>query len=281
MSKMKRVCLAAFLLSACSGLMAQSNSKSQFKWDSQVTAFAAPTWNHRLLTGVTPAPRQALYTESSLRDSFSRCDQTMRSSNLGLRLTKKKSSYQAFSLGLSFSRFGFERLYEGEIFGYEVHPDVGIYESLVQGPQTSVVYQHRSTYLEIQADWHRRIDGPSLHLDKASLWAFGGVAPMLLLQHAQRIETVGFAMTTGSEFVVDELQMQLGADDKPYFVRAKTSEINLAIRGGLRWEYELDPAVRLHFQPSFSALCSSPAYGTQTYLPVQLAMEFGVILPLN
>ena len=200
---------------------------------------------------------------------------------MGLRLTKKKSSYQAFSLGLSFSRFGFERLYDGEIFGYEVHPDVGIYESLVRGPQTSVIYQHRSSYLEIQADWHRRVDGPSFHLDRASLWAFGGLAPMVLLQHAQHIETVGFAMTTGSEFAVDELQMQLGADDTPYYVPVKTAEINLAIRGGLRWEYELDPAVRLHFQPSFSMLCSSPAYGTQTYLPVQLAMEFGVILPLN
>lgn len=278
---MKRIFLAAVMLVSGSALVAQSNSKSQFKWDSQVTAFAAPTWNQRLLTGVTPAPRQGIYTESGLRDSFSQCDQTMRSSNLGLRMTKKRSSYQAFSLGMSFSRFGFERLYEGEIFGYEVHPDVGIYESLVRGPQTSVIYQYRSSYLEIQADWHKRIDGPSMHLDKASLWAFGGFAPMVLLQHAQHIETIGFSMTNGSEFVVDEIQVELAADDTPYYVPVKTAEINLAIRGGLRWEYELDPSVRLHFQPSFSALCWSPAYGTQTYLPVQLAMEFGVILPLN
>lgn len=281
MFEMKRITLAALWLFGSTALIAQSNSKTQFKWDSQLTAYAAPTWNHRLLTGVTPAPRQALYTEASLRDSFAQSDQTLRNSNLGLRLTKKKSSYQAFSVGLAFSRYGFERIYDGEIFGYEVHPDVGIYESLVRGPQTSVVYQHRSTYLEIQADWHKRIDGPSLHLDKASLWAYGGVAPCVLLQHAQRIETVGFSMTSGSEFVVDEVQMELAADDTPFYVPVKTAEVNLAIRGGLRWEYELDPAVRLHFQPSFSALCFSPAYGTQTYLPVQLAMEFGAILPLN
>ncbi|MFM1899310.1 MAG: hypothetical protein RL577_1550 [Bacteroidota bacterium] len=281
MFEMKRILVVAVMLVSGTALVAQSNSKAQYKWDSQLSAYLAPTWNHRLLTGVTPPPRQALYTEAGLRDSFSRCDQTMRSSNLGLRITKKRSSFQAFSLGLSFSRYGFERIYDGEIFGYEVHPDVGIYESFVQGPQTSIVYQHRSTFLEFQADWHRRIDGPSFHLDKASLWAFGGVAPMVLLQHAQHIETVGFAMTNGSEFLVDELQVELAADDTPNYVPVNTAEINLAIRGGLRWEYELDPAIRLHFQPSFSALCWSPAYGTQTYLPLQLAMELGVILPLN
>ncbi len=263
------------------GLSAQTSSKSLYKWDQQITAFAAPTWNQRLLQSVQAAPRQTLYTEAGLRDSFSRVDAGMRSSNLGIRYTNKRSSYQAFSMGLSLSRFGFERIHDGEIFGYEVHPDVGIYESFVQGPQTSVVYQHRSTYLEIPMDWHKRIDGPSLHLEKASLWAFGGIAPSILLQHGLHIQTVGFSMKTGSEFFVNELQVELGPDDKPQYAAVKTAEVNLALRGGLRWEYELDPAVRLHFQPSFSALCWSPAYGTQRYLPLQLAMEIGAIVPLK
>ena len=116
------------------------------KWANSLSISTTPNWSSALIVGYQPDVTGG-FTESQLRDSFSKADRSLKTFNFDLNYHKKINGYSNFVFGVAMVNNGFTRVKEGQMFKYVIHPDVGIYPNLVSAGLMQVHYEYRSRFI--------------------------------------------------------------------------------------------------------------------------------------
>jgi hypothetical protein len=156
----KSISILSLLAFVGSVLAQQPNEK---KWANSLSISTTPNWSTALIVGYQPDVAGG-FTESKLRDSFSKANRSLKAFNFDLNYHKKINGYSNFVFGVAMVNNGFTRVKEGQMFKYIIHPDVGIYPNMVSAGLMQVHYEYRSRFVAGLFAYEKRLDGSRLQL---------------------------------------------------------------------------------------------------------------------
>ena len=249
------------------------------KWANSLSISATPNWSSALIVGYQPDIAGG-FTESQLRDSFSKSDRSLKTFNFDLNYHKKINGYSNFVFGVGMINNGFTRVKEGQMFKYVIHPDVGIYPNLVSAGLMEVHYEYRSRFIAGLFAYEKRMDGVRFQLQNASLWYQVGVMPAFQMNHELRIHTVGFEMPQGNNFVVNDYVAST-VDTGVLLTPTTQVKGNAFLTASMRMEYNLDRLVHIYASPKILFPVLPNNKGVQTYFSPQIGVELGLRFPLD
>ena len=249
------------------------------KWANSLSISATPNWSSALIVGYQPDIAGG-FTESQLRDSFSKSDRFLKTFNFDLNYHKKINGYSNFVFGVGMINNGFTRVKEGQMFKYVIHPDVGIYPNLVSAGLMEVHYEYRSRFIAGLFAYEKRMDGVRFQLQNASLWYQVGVMPAFQMNHELRIHTVGFEMPQGNNFVVNDYVAST-VDTGVLLTPSTQVKGNAFLTASMRMEYNLDRLVHIYASPKILFPVLPNNKGVQTYFSPQIGVELGLRFPLD
>ncbi|MFZ9630957.1 MAG: hypothetical protein ACO3A5_02535 [Bacteroidia bacterium] len=249
------------------------------KWANSLSISTTPNWSSALIVGYQPDIAGG-FTESQLRDSFSKSDRSLKTFNFDLNYHKKINGYSNFVFGVGMINNGFTRVKEGQMFKYVIHPDVGIYPNLVSAGLMEVHYEYRSRFIAGLFAYEKRMDGVRFQLQNASLWYQVGVMPAFQMNHELRIHTVGFEMPQGNNFVVNDYVAST-VDTGVLLTPSTQVKGNAFLTASMRMEYNLDRLVHIYASPKILFPVLPNNKGVQTYFSPQIGVELGLRFPLD
>ncbi|MEY4041229.1 MAG: hypothetical protein RL233_760 [Bacteroidota bacterium] len=249
------------------------------KWANSLSISTTPNWSSALIVGYQPDLAGG-FTESQLRDSFSKSDRSLKTFNFDLNYHKKINGYSNFVFGVGMINNGFTRVKEGQMFKYVIHPDVGIYPNLVSAGLMEVHYEYRSRFIAGLFAYEKRMDGVRFQLQNASLWYQVGVMPAFQVNHELRIHTVGFEMPQGNNFVVNDYVAST-VDTGVLLTPSTQVKGNAFLTASMRMEYNLDRLVHIYASPKILFPVLPNNKGVQTYFSPQIGVELGLRFPLD
>jgi hypothetical protein len=102
----KSISILSLLALVGSVLAQQPNEK---KWANSLSISTTPNWSTALIVGYQPDVAGG-FTESNLRDSFSKADRSLKTFNFDLNYHKKINGYSIFVFGVAMVNNGFTRV---------------------------------------------------------------------------------------------------------------------------------------------------------------------------
>jgi hypothetical protein len=235
----KYLVLTLFFLGILGAVVAQSAP-----WSRRVQAGLTPSTQFRLLSQVSPMKRST-FTEKILRDSFSNSDHFQNSISGFIGVVFQRERNVAFAASLGVQHWGFIRRKEGGMFGYQPHPDLGVYAHFVDGPVQIMDYHFSQRYITLDLQYLRRLDGVSLRIPNTELYGFVSAIPGVLVQDKVRIKTRGFSLDEGTDVDVYYYTVTLDPVDRPVINKVVNPAFNVFAAIGLRAEYALDDKIKI------------------------------------
>lgn len=272
----------AFRLLACLCFLFPLTIKAQTtpnKWKQSFSLAIAPALSKPILGSLQPDIRGG-YSETQLRDSFSKSDHALQTINFSLRYGKKINGLTSLVFGLGLIQNGFTRVKDGEMFMYLIHPDIGVYPNMVSAGDMEIHYKYKSSYLTTLIAVERRLDGVRFLIDNSSLWYQLGVMPALQIRNTLKIRTVGFELPQGNNFPVKDYIAKT-VDTGIVLTTTRPIMPNVFFTAALRLEYNLTDNVHLYATPRFVIPLLPSNKGVQTYWSPQIAFDLGVSIPLD
>ena len=259
-------------------IQAQNNSKNR-KWESVLEISAMPSYGYRMIGKVNPDVLGG-YTESGLLDSFSNSDKLLKGLNFMATVQMRKKKYYGYTYGVGLVTTGFDRLKTGNMFGYEIMPDV-VYDNQVVAGELEVHYQFKSTYLVglYAKDW--RIDGPSFSIPQGSFWIQAGVMPALLLKHGVEIHTVGFEIPEGNDIWMQDYVRTTQSPGKVDIAKASAPFGNVFFTMAGKLEYEVAKDLHAAVTPRLMLPLLPDAKGVQHYWSPTFGLQLGLLFSLG
>lgn len=270
----KHSVLALFFLGILGTVVAQSAP-----WSRRVQAGLTPSTQFRLLSQVSPMPRST-YTEKQLQDSFRNSDHFQNSISGFMGVVFQRERDVAFAVTLGLQQWGFIRRKEGHMFGYQPHPDLGVYAHFVDGPVQIMDYHFTQRYLTLDLQYLRRLDGVKLRIPDTELYGFVSAIPGVLVQDKVRIKTRGFSLDEGTAVDVYDYTVSLDPVDRPVINQVVNPVFNVFAAIGLRAEYALTDKIKLLAQPRVDMALIPNFNGVQRANSVRFSLDLGVVYPL-
>ena len=268
----------ALLVGAFAELKAQTNTTAK-RWNYVLEVSGMPALSTRLITEYQPDER-AGFSRSGLMDSFQSSDKAMQSLNFFLTYQNRKKKYSGTTLGIGLVTTGFDRVKSGNMFGYQIHPSLEVYDNQVVAGDMEVHYEFRTTYLTALIAWDKRLDGSSFQIKQGSLWMQAGLMPSLQVNHELRINTVGFLLPEGNGILLDDVYGTT-VDTGLVMNKANATSGNLFVTVSGRLEYELSAGMRIAFTPRVMVPILANAKGAQTYWSPLLGLQVGLCIPIE
>ncbi len=257
---------------------AQSSTKNR-KWETVLEVSAMPSYGYRMIGKVTPDINGG-FSETGLKDSFSQADKLLSTINAFATIQKRGKKFNGTTYGLGLVTSGFDRVKTGNMFGYEVIPDV-VYDNQVVAGEMEVHYEFRSTYLVGLYAWDWRIDGISLNIPQGSLWIQVGAMPALMLKHGVKVHTVGFEIPEGNDIWMKDYIRTTAANRVVDKTEAQTPFGNIYFTVSSKLEYEVAKDLHAAITPRIMQPILPDAKGVQQYWSPVFGLQVGLLFSLG
>lgn len=272
---MKKYVILFLFIGGILGTAAAQNAP----WSRRVQGGLTPSTQFRLLSKVSPMPR-SIYTEQGLQDSFRNSDKFQNAISGFVGVVFQRERDVAFAVSLGYQQWGFVRQKEDGMFGYQPHPDLGIYSHLVDGPTQIMDYHFTQRYLTVDLQYLRRLDGVKLRIPDTELYGFVSAIPGILVQDKVRIKTRGFSLDEGTDVDVYDYTVELDAVDRPVITKVVNPAFNVFAAIGLRAEYALDEKIKLLAQPRVDMALLPNFNGVQQANSFRFSLDLGIVYPI-
>lgn len=279
--KFKRIygaILFAVALCTYNSLFAQSNTKNR-KWETVLELSAMPAYGYRMIGQVSPDINGG-FTEVGLKDSFAQSDKLLSTLNAFATIQKRGKKYNGNTYGIGLVTSGFDRVKTGNMFGYEVIPDV-IYDNQVVAGEMEVHYQYRSTYLVGLYAWDWRIDGISLNIPQGSLWIQLGAMPALMLKYGIKVHTVGFEIPDGNNIWIKDYIRTTAQNRVIDKTEAQSPFGNVYFTVSSKLEYEIAKDLHAAITPRIMQPMLPDSKGVQHYWAPVFGLQVGLLFSLG
>ena len=230
----------------------------------------------RVLWNTNPTPRST-YTSQGLNDSFRIHDASTALNNFGVAVNFSKSDRAIIGIGVNYAEWGFDRIKNGGMYGYQPHPDLEVYYHLVDGPVQELTYNFQQKYLSFDLQFMQRLDGLKFQLENTKLFFLGSFSPSLLVQDALVLRSAGFTLAEGKNVKTYDFYYTPGPDDRPVLNKVRNPKINAFLGIGLRAEYTMAEGMIMLLQPRVQATLVPNHTGVQTASGVNASVELGFI----
>ena len=255
------------------------SSQTPKRWNTVFELSGMPSYSHRIISHYNPDER-AGFSESGLADSFKSADRSLQSLNLFATYQNRKKKYSGTTVGLGMVTTGLDRVKTGNMFGYEIHPSLDVYDNQVVAGEMEVHYEFRTTYLTAMLAWDKRLDGSNFQIKQGSVWMQMGVMPSLQMKHELKINTVGFLLPEGNGIRLGDVYGTT-VDTGLVINKASAASGNVFFTISGRLEYELSLGMHIAFSPRIMVPVLSNAKGAQTYWSPLLGLQVGLCIPIE
>jgi hypothetical protein len=227
---------------------------------------AGPSLGFRVL-GKFNVPTVYKGSRDQFADSLNKADRPGQSLNLAAQYMVKKSAFNAFSIGVSYTDLTFRRVVTNMTLGYEIHPDVGIIAGVIQAGLLQINYDFHYKNIEVPLLWHRSAEGYG-NLRDFDLWYFAGLAPAYMYKDRIHIQTQGFTLNGTNSFEVKDKEIT-------------GNSFNVLAHLGFRAQYHMYKKLHGLVQPHFRIPVLPSSGGMQTFWLPQLSLDLGLVFVLE
>ncbi len=268
-SKVKLISLFLALLGV---FMVQAQTTTS-KW---ISLEIGSAYGNRFLVNTNPSASYG-FTEQELNDSFKKSDSYTDLYHAGIGVYFQSKARVKYYAGFSISEWGFERLKNGNMFGYQPHPELSTYAALTQGGTQQLVFQYKQRYMQFTSRYLRQLNGQRLQLGtEFDLWFVGEGNIGWIVGDEMIISTRGFSLVEGNRIVKYDYTEQLNNDGTVSFERVYNPKVNASIGFGLRGEYHLDAKWSVDGKAIIKSMLSPNHTGIITAVGYQAGIQLGI-----
>lgn len=258
-----RVILTSYFLLVLNVVHAQRSKDEQ-----TLDVYVAPNLGFRMMTNYK-VPQKYYASRSFFRDSLNTADRPGQNISLGVSYTHKKNAFEAVTMGLGYTTFGFRRAITKVQLGDTIHPKIGIVAGLVGSGHLQINQDFRYHYLEFSYLKTKSAESYTRNLKEFDLWWTYGLSAGVLVRDRVMVETLGFSHNNGDSKIAVK-------DDA-----LRGFPANIWLNVGYKADYIMFKKTNAFVHARFRVPLLPSATGAQTVFIPQLALEAGLIFKLT
>lgn len=249
---------------------------AQTTWNKWISLELGSAYGNRILLNTNPNASYG-FTEQELKDSFKKSDGYTDLYHAGLGIYFQSKAQVQYYVGFSISEWGFERLKDGNMFGFQPHPELSTYAALTQGGTQQLIFQFKQRYVEFTGRYLRQLNGQRLQLGtEFDLWFVGEGNVGWLVGDEMIINSRGFSLVEGNRIVKYDYTEQPNNDGTISYNRVYNPKLNASIGLGLRGEYHLDAKWSIDGKAMLKSMLSPNHTGILTGIGYQAGIQLGI-----
>ncbi len=250
--------------------------KAQIKWNKWLSLEIGSAYGNRILLSANPSATYG-YSEQELSDSFIKWDGYTELYHAGLGIYFQSNPQTTYYLGASVSEWGFERLKEGNMFGFQPHPELNVYPALTQGGTQQLIFQFKQRYIEFTSRYLHKLNGQRLQLGtEFELWVLGEANIGWLIGDEMIINSRGFSLVEGDKIVKYDYTEKLNSDGTVTYDKVINPKMNASMGIGVRAEYHLDQKWSVDALAIVKSMLSPNHTGVLTGVGHQFGIQLGI-----
>lgn len=252
------------------------NGWAQTTWNKWLSLELGSAYGNRILFGTNPSATYG-YSEQELTDSFQNWDRYTDLYHGGLGIYFQSKPQILYYVGFSITEWGYERLKDGNMFGFQPHPELSTYSALTQGGTQQLIFQFKQRYVEFTSRYLRKLNGQRLQLGtEFDLWFLGETNIGWLVGDEMIINSRGFSLVEGDRIVKYDYTQKLNSDGTETFEKVINPKVNASIGLGIRGEYHLDAKWSVNAKVIAKSMLSPNHTGILTGLGYQYGIQLGI-----